>query len=365
MPLYTRLDAYVGRQILTSTLIAMISLASLVLVTQSIRLLDLVLQSGAGAVAYLWILALSMPRLMEVVLPASFFVALLFVYKRLQNDSELTVMRSIGFSNTRLIKPALLVCSLMVLLLLAISLWVGPKSVARLERTRADVATQYARFLFREGVFNSVGNGLTAYVRKQLPDGRLEGLLVHDTREAAKPVTILARRGQIVTTPTSQSILVFDGKRQVLDKTTGKLATLSFSRYTIDVPSPEANLQRWKEPEERTLPELFTPLPTDDETQRKQLNHEIHRRLSAPFMLLSFALLAGCFMLLPAFTRQHKAWPLIAGGITALAVQAAYYTLSQTVTLSGAMVMLPYVFAATPAAVCFALVYFSDRAGEA
>src|SRR5690606_9851976 len=116
---------------------------------------------------------------------------------------------------------------------------------------------QYSSMLLREGVFNSVGKNLTVYIHDRESSGELSGLMIHDTRDADNPVTILARRGVILSGDTGQQVLVYEGTRQDINPRTGALNNLQFQRYTIDLPDSDPVRQRVREPDERTLIELM------------------------------------------------------------------------------------------------------------
>ena len=44
------------------------------------------------------------------------------------------------------------------------------------------IKSQFSSLLFREGVFNPMGKGLTVYIRARGADGELHGLMIHDGR---------------------------------------------------------------------------------------------------------------------------------------------------------------------------------------
>ena len=95
--------------------------------------------------------------------------------------------------------------------------------------------SQFSTVFLREGVFNEAGDGLTVYVRRRMADGELQGLLIHDTRIAGKPVTIMAERGRTVEGGAGTRVVVFDGNRQEMDLETGRMSQLFFDRYAVDM----------------------------------------------------------------------------------------------------------------------------------
>ncbi|MBU6235785.1 MAG: LPS export ABC transporter permease LptF [Alphaproteobacteria bacterium] len=356
-------DKYIIRQLLLSTLVIAGSLSMIILLTQSLRLIELVLESNASGASFFTMMALSLPRFVEAVLPASVLIATLFVLHRLTMDSEMIVMRASGASPLRMAKPVIKMGLILMGALLILSLWVSPTSIAHMHTLRQEIRAQYGHLLFREGIFNSVGRNLTAYVQARAPDGQLTGLMLHDTR-GENPVTIVARSGQLISEPEGQKILVFDGSRQEIDKHTGKFSRLDFKQYTLDMPtSAEDTSERWREPDERTIGELTdeAQLATETEVDRLQFRAEVHRRLTTPLLMMAFALLAAVFLLQGSFSRGGQMHLIVLASITALTLQGLYlfaYNLAKK-TLIGCILL--YGISAVP--VCMAM-FFLLPSGE-
>jgi len=319
-------DRYLIRQLLVSTLVVAGSLSMVVLLTQSLRVIELVLESNASASAFMSMMALSLPRFFEAVLPVSVLISTIFVFHRLGTDSEMLVMRASGASPIRMARPVFSAGLMLVLGLLVLSLWISPLGVSRMQILRKEIRTQYTHLLFREGVFNSVGTDLTAYVRNRMPDGRLIGLMVHDTR-GPTDVTVVARSGNIVSEGEGQKIVVYEGSRQESDATTGKFSRLDFRQYTLDIPAAaEDKDSRWREPDERTLGELTDPESLAKETpeDRMQFRAELHRRLTTPILMLAFAMMGAVFLMQGQYKRSGQ-MPLVgAAVISALVLQGLY-----------------------------------------
>ena len=317
-------DRYLFRSLALATAFTAITLAALILLTQSLKFLELVINSGASSTAF-WILTtLALPRFFEVILPLALMIAVVFIYNRMSGDSEITVMRAAGLSSLRLARPAILLAVIVTIILGIITTWAAPVSLSSMQQTRQFVRAQYSALLLREGVFNTIGNDLTVYLRNRNEKGELEGLLIYDSRKELKaPVTIIARRGVIVTTDEgAQQVLVFDGSRQQLNEKTGALNRLDFQRYSVDLPEAEPMAERWQEPDERTLIQLLNP---DLSVQRDMDNLykfkiEIHRRLIAPFLALTFTLVSLSCLLVGPFDRRGLGRRIVmaAGGVIVL-----------------------------------------------
>lgn len=299
---------YLFRNLLFATLFTAVTLAGIVMLTQSIRFLELIVESGASSLSFWLVTLLALPRFFEIILPLALTIGIIFLYNRMSTDSEMVVAKAAGLSPLQLSRPALYLAMLVTIMLFFISSWIGPASLSSMQQMRVAIKAQYSGMLLREGIFNSIGKNLTVYIRERDSNGELNGMMIHDTRTENRPVTILARRGVILSSEAGQQVLVYDGSRQDINPKTGALNNLQFQRYTIDLPDSDPVRQRWREPDERTLWELLNP---DAETlQRPDAARVFHleamRRLISPFLSFTFALVALVFMVVGPVDRRGQ-----------------------------------------------------------
>lgn len=278
------------------------------------------MNAGAAGSVF-WILtSLALPRFFEVILPLSLMSATLFLYNKMTLDSELTAMRAIGHSSFALAKPAIALGILTTLFLWVITMWIAPSALTKMQSLRTELKADFSNFLFREGVFNKVGKGLTVYIRNRAENGELQGLMIHDTRDTKKPPsTVLARRGQIISGENGHQVVVFDGSRQEYKEKSQILQKLVFERYTIDLPTSVKTSQKWAEPDERTITQLLNPDLTNqkDVKSLREFKVEIHRRLTGPLLALAFPLMGLVALLLGPIDRRGQTLKI---GITIVSV---------------------------------------------
>ena len=352
-------DRYLFRSLAVATIFVALVLASVIFLTQSLRFLELVIESGASGASFLFVTLLTLPRFMEVILPIALMAAVVFTYHRMTMDSELVAMRAAGASSMALARPALILAGAVMLVLFFITAWLGPASGNAMHQLRLNIKAQYSTLLFREGVFNQVGRGLTVFVRDRSPNGDMNGLMIHDSRaDNPSPVTIVARRGVVVSTDTGQQVVVYDGSRQAYDPGTGNLTRLDFSRYTIDLPEHNATPRsRWQEPDERTLFELMNIDPDNaiDMANRRDFMIEIHRRVVSPFLAPAFTAVALSLLLLGAVDRRGMGRRIIATIAAAVVIQGLYLAAFNVAQNSNAGLVLMYALVFVPLLGGFAL----------
>jgi lipopolysaccharide export system permease protein len=317
---------YLIKNLFFVTIFIVFTLTTVIWLTQSLKLLELVANSDAPPELFMKLVFLSLPKFLEIILPLSLVVAVLFTYNKMIMDNELIVMRACGIDQFSLAKPALILACALTIFLLSLTTYLTPKSTGELAILRQTVKAQYSAFLLREGVFNTFGNDLTVYLRRRDAAGDLYGLMIHDTREKDKPpITITAKRGHLAVEGGIPTLVVHDGMRQQMDEQTETITRLYFSQYTIEIKSLEGETAaHWHEAGERTLPELLNPDMSDarDRSRSTAFLAEANIRLATPFNAIGFTLTALCAILLGPFNRRGQNMKVMIGGALVVLAQA-------------------------------------------
>ncbi len=342
-------DRYLLKNLLLATLFTAISLAAIIMLTQSLRFLELIINSGASSFSFFILTFLALPRFFEIILPIALMIGVVFVYNKMTTDSEIVVMKASGFSPMRLSRPALALASLTMVVVFIITSFLAPLSLSKMQSMRVMIKAQYSTMLLREGIFNQVGKDLTVYIHERSPNGDLQGLLIHDSRsDPLMPVTILAKRGVLVSDDDGQQVVVYEGSRQQLNPETGVLDRLDFERYSLDLPEAGPVRQRWREPDERTLIELFNPdsQSASEDKAMREFFVEIHRRIAGPFLALTYTVMALCCLLLGSTDRRGMGWKIAAASGSIIVLQGLYlvaYNLAKEGNM-GLVLMYSFVF---------------------
>lgn len=303
----SRIDRYVLRQLGFALFAVTAGLVALIWLTQSLRFVEMVVNRGLSMGVFLRLTGLLIPNFMAVILPITTFVVVQFVYQRLAGDRELTVMRAAGLSPIALARPALMLGTLVVALCFMLNLWIVPSSFTEFRQYQWEIRNRLAAFLLQEGVFTTVSDSLTVYIRTREPDGTLRGILVDDARQQNSHATILAESGRLLPSDDVPRVLLINGSRQEIDHQTGRLNVLTFAENTLDLTqSGKAEEQRFRDAGEMSLQDLFDP-PVGSVAFERDIGKwraEAHRRLAAPFTALSFTMIALVSVLTGAFRRH-------------------------------------------------------------
>jgi lipopolysaccharide export system permease protein len=312
------------RQLLVALVAVSGGLVALIWLTQSLRLVELVVNQGLTFWVFLELTSLQIPSFLAVILPITTFVVVQFVYQRLAGDRELTVMRSAGLSPLMLARPALALATLAMVSQLALNVYVVPHSTAAFKDFYFEIRNRIVAFLLQDGVFTPVSDDLTVYVRKRDTDGTLHGLLIDDARQPNSHVTTFAERGRLVDTGGPPAVLLINGSRQEIDRQNGRLDVLTFQESTIDLAqSGKGEESRVRDPTEMTMGELLDPLPGTFRPQDVgKAIVEANKRLASPFTAVSFALIGMVAVLTGSFRRHGGLLRPVAGVLTVVALLA-------------------------------------------
>jgi len=303
----TRLDRYVLRQCLGVTVLVTAALSAAVWLAQSLRLIDLIVNRGLSAEMFLYLALLILPRFLDIVLPIGVFIAVLFTFNRLATDSELVVMRAAGLGPLALAKPVLVMAGIAFVVLMSLSAYFLPVASRDFKDLQFEIRNRFVSSLIQEGTFTSLSDKLTIYARSRDDNGDVAGLLIDDSRDPRRPVTLLAERGAFVDTPQGPRIVMIHGERQQYNKRTGKLSVLTFDRYTLDLDSlHDAPVVRFREPQERFLHELFFPPANVPQRFRRSFIIEGNQRLVIPLSVFGFSLIPLACLLPGEFGRRSR-----------------------------------------------------------
>jgi len=346
-----RAQAYIFRQVGISTLFIVVTLTAVIWLTQAMRFIRFILNKGLSLDVFFYITSLLLPSFLLITLPVSMFFAALFTLNKMTNDRELVVLRSSGMSHWQAAKPVIALGLLGMAACYSISLYFLPLSVQEFRRVQSAARESFSAALLLEGTFNPVGNNLTIYVRSR-EGNELFGILVHDSRKAEAPTTIIAKRGAVESGPEGPRVILFEGNRQEFERKTGRLQVLYFKQYSFEVNLLGEERRDWREPGERYVHELLNPDESaGDKFFRTKLIAEGHNRIVAPLLALTLPFVA-LFILLPGqFNKRGQLPRLVLAVIVAACVQGLAVALLQIASKSLVFVPLMYANALLPLAV--------------
>ena len=340
----TRLNRYILRQCFGVMIFVTAALSAAIWLAQSLRLIDLIVNRGLSIDVFLYLAALILPRFLDIVLPIGVFIAVLFTFNRLTAESELVVMRSSGLSHVALAKPVLMLAGIAFLVLMSLSVYFLPASNRAFKDLQFEIRNRFVLSLIQEGTFTTISDKLTIYVRSRDDRGEVTGLLINDSRNPQRHVTIVAERGAFVDSPAGSRIVMVNGNRQQFDTETRKLSLLTFESYTLDLDTlHDAPVVRFREPQERFMDELFFPPKDVEGSLRQGFVVEAHQRILVPLSAFSFSLIPLACLLPGELNRRGQLKRVLLAIGLAFLFELADLGVNNIASRSGAAIPLMYV----------------------
>lgn len=338
-------------------------LSGIIWLTQALKMLDLLIAQGQSLATFFELTLLALPTAINTVLPIALFCSLLYTLNKLIADSEIVVMFSAGMSRWAFAAPVLALTALTIVVVMFLNLYLMPLGMRTLRTKLFEIRGDVATSLIREGAFTNPVPGLTVYVRTRTPDGGIRGILVHDGRDPAQPVTYLAETGELARTSEGPRLIMYNGNIERVVRAPKNSDTpvtlLYFDKYTYDLSqysSGSRGVMAW-EARERYLGELFNPASNDiyGQARKSNLRAEGHDRLVAGFYPLMFALIALAALLPAPLNRRGYALQIGMATLVAVIARVVGFGVVNFAATHPAAIVLIYLPPIVVCAICVAM----------
>lgn len=318
------LSKYVLKQLTGSFIVVILGLTLLIWLTQSLKMIDMVVSKGVSARIFLEMTFLVLPSFIQILTPIALFAVVLFVYSRMYTDKELMVMQASGMANFTILAPALLFATILTIIGYFFSLYLVPVSYSKLREMKWQIKNNLVNLVFQEGQFTPIQKGLTVYVKERAEDGIVKGLILYDTRKENKIVSMVAEQGILFQEGEGIQILLNKGVRQEFNKVKKQFSTLKFDKYTMafdDKNMASGRIGDVRELKLKTL--LFTSeKSTLSESRYRRYRVEAFKRLMYPLYNFTFVFIAALGVLCGTYNRRGHMKQIYCALMLALLVQS-------------------------------------------
>ena len=338
------LERYIFRQAALAFVAGLFILTLVVWITQVLRQLDLVTNSGQTIALFFLMTSLGIPVLIALIAPIALFIAIVQTLNKLNGDSELIVMSAAGVSPVRLARPLMILTILVMAMVGTLSLWLTPSSIRHFRLLLTQVQANLLTAIVRPGQFTQADRGLTFHIRDRAPGGVLLGIVVSDIRDPQVHMTYVAERGVITEQPQGTFFVLENGNLQRRETKEGTTSIVVFDRYAFDLSQLTQAAETIYRPSERYTSELMNPDPADPmlERWRGRFRQELHDRFAAPLYPLAMMCIAFAMLGQARTTRQSRG-AAVAGAIGLMAaIRGGGFAVSGLVAARPAAVPLVY-----------------------
>ncbi len=319
------LTLYIIREITSLFLLGILVFTLILLMGRLIKLTDLVISRGVPMVDISRMILYLMPSFLVFTIPMAFLLAVLLAFGRLSADNEITVMKSGGLSLVQIMPPVLLCAMVAVLLTLAASIIGVPWGNTAFKRISFEMLKQNVAATIREKVFWDEIPGIILYTDHYDEQNRtLKGIIIHDSRDQARPMTIFAAAGKVGCTPNQQDIcLVLDNGSIHAAGKGDEYRLVNFGEYALTVAGPGREGGIGRNELDMGIGELRRQIndPATPKATRLKQTTELQSRFAFPFASLVFAVVA-----VPLGIQNRRSGKS-AGFSVSIGILLAYYVL--------------------------------------
>lgn len=301
-----------------------------------------VAESGLSPLVAMQVLGLRMPGFLVLSFPMATLMATLLAFSRLSGSSELTALRSLGVTTTRMVVPALVVAALMTVLTFVFNDVIVPsanlaasdrldaalgRSVAA-ERGDNVVYSRYAKIaVVDEQGKEELSNGLAQlFYARRFREGQMFDVTLLDFTRAGRQQMLIAATGAW---NDARSMWEFrDGRIVDIDHANNRTTSAEFDRYFY--PFTKAPLDVGKLPSDAAQMTVSQALRAEalleqsgDRKEARRLRVRIQEKFAFPAICLVFGLIGSSLGVRPnARTSRSQGF-----GISVLLI-FGYYLMS-------------------------------------
>ena len=148
------------------------------------------------------LMAFRLPGFLEIIIPISFFLALMLTYGRLHVDHEMIVLQACGMSPTRIVFITLMISAIVMLLTSLVALWVKPMGERQVQVLLQEQKNLTEFDTLVPGRFQSLSSGRRVTYTEEINDkGELTEIFINEYLDPAVPsarasATVIATSGR-------------------------------------------------------------------------------------------------------------------------------------------------------------------------
>lgn len=262
----------------------------LLLIFMSGRFIKYLSQAALGNISpdiLFLVMAYRLPGFLELILPLGLFMGVLLAYGRMYLESEMTVLHACGYSQNKLLGATWVMASIVALAVAALTLYISPKGMAKVEQLFAEQASKTAFDLLVPGRFQNlnIGNRVT-YAGSLSEDKRVmyDVFVAEFTADSESANVLYAERGvQRVDKITGNRFLILQNGRQY-QGVPGQASyrELSFESYGVLIAGSDTEIRKVKE---EAIPTSML-MSRDDEVSRSILYWRISLIILVPIVVM-------------------------------------------------------------------------------
>jgi lipopolysaccharide export system permease protein len=273
---------------------------------QALAKINLVTDTGQSIGAFLKLASMLLPTVIPIVLPFAVLIGITQTLTTMNTDSELAVIAASGARRTVIYRPAVFLAVCVSLAVAFVSHVIEPFSRQAVRAMVASANSELLTLAVQEGSFKKIEENLYIQVSKRLPDGRMGGIFMADSRDPKIDLIYFAKTGTVSNLGNTSMLVMSDGEAHRKDPLSGSFSIIRFSSYAFDLSSFQKSAGGITlHPKDRSTAYLFNPDKNDAvyPVQPQRYSGVLHTRLTAWIYPLVFAMIA---LAVAGGARSHR-----------------------------------------------------------
>ena len=306
---------YFFKEFISLFTLILISISIIVWIVQAVNYLDFVTEDGHSFGVYFTFSILTIPKVLNRLIPLVFLISLLVTILQFEKNNELLILWTSGLNKIKIVNLAFKISILITLFQFFLSLVVSHSSLNLGRSILKSSSVSLFPSLVKEKKFNDTVKGLTVFVEKKKSSGEMLNIFLRDdTLIADQSKTIIAKKGYIVKRNGQNILALYDGTIQT-EKKNNKINFLNFDNTEINLSSFSTKTTTYPKIQERNTLSLLNcikPFLDESKTSLKEfqcreriddVSAEINRRLGMP-LYIPFVSIIICYLL--SSTKEKK-----------------------------------------------------------
>jgi lipopolysaccharide export system permease protein len=291
----TIIERYLLRRMTVLFLAATGASLGIVWTVQALSKINLVTDTGQSIGTFLKLASLLLPTVVPIVLPFAVLIGVTQTLTTMNTDSELAVIAASGARRSVVFRPAIYLALIVSALLAYVSHVVEPYSRQAVRAMVASANSDLLALAVQEGSFKKIEDDLYIQIAERLPDGRLGGVFLADSRDPKVDLIYLAKTGFVTKNDQASMLVMSDGEAHRKDTSGGNFSIIRFNSYAFDLSGFQKTVGGVVlHPKDRSTQYLLNPDKNDKlfQLEPQRYSGVLHKRLTAWIYPLVFALIA-------------------------------------------------------------------------
>ena len=355
------MQSYIFWRAFRAFFLALTVLIGIVWITQALEQLELITAKGQSLVIFLKITWLVLPKFVSFIAPIAVLIAAIYTLNSLNNDSELVIVTNSGAPPFAILKPLLILATLVALVDSAVAHYFSPDARREIRVFFTEINSDLISSVIKPGEFASIDQGITFYVGARDANSIFNDVVVNDNREEDQTLTYLAKHGAITRTTEGTFFVLQDGTIHRRTKERDAISIIDYSSYAFDLSTFERHVPnelRFKKPSENFTPYLFEIDGKNESFVKSpgKFYAELHNRFAVPFYSIAYVMLVFFFLGTAQSNRQGRGFAVLSVLLVVLALRGAGFMVQSAAKTGPFLNFVQYVLPLGAIVICSVLI---------